>query len=518
MGEEFNNDEIIDLEEIEEDSNNEILDSEPIDEPIRKDSPRNYNLPKINRDILDKNQSTKTNQQNTNHSNNLKPNLRPNKMSNENAINKLNQIRNNNRNIPPLGGINSSNSNAEGINSNGSVKENIEKKIGGKALTAATGGAIQGKAAEEIAGLIQKSQRKKFKIYAIIASIGILCLLFFMFIIFSAAGDSDLGKNTNGYISGQMTDDELYEQLNYYGYCNSKENCKQKGIYKMFDKLKDLSTEYSKACDTNIKNNKPCGITLNTGLIIETVNYYRNSTNQFDFLDQGDKEEDKSLLDTIIGYFKRKKEMNILLDDIESLALAQAEYVQDSCGKKYYQISFNKYVSYLKYGDTSNHPNYNKNEFGILDPKPYVKESCEGPKNDYISTSYNQGNNNITSISGQGLGTDIVNYALQFVGNKYVYGGTSLENGIDCSGFTMKVFEHFGISLPHSSKEQIKYGTDIGTSVDNALPGDIIIYNGHVAIYIGDNKIVHASNEKLGITVSNNANYSKILGIRRLWN
>lgn len=523
MGEEFNNDEIIDLEKIEEDSNNEILDSEPIAEPIRKDSPKNYNLPKIDRekkDNLEKNVSNKFNDSRINQTN------ISNNSNNNGTIQKLNQIRNINRNIPPLGGLNSSVTNNDEVTNNqneSSTKQNVEKKVESKALTAATGGAIHGKTAEEISGFIRNFQgsnglfTKKFKIYALITAILISFLLFFMFIIFSAAGDSDLGKNTNGYISGQMTDEELYEQLKYYGYCNNKENCKQKGIYQMFDKLKDLSTEYGKACDTNVKNNKPCGIMLNTGLIIETVNYYRNSTNQFDFLDQGDKEEDKSLLDTIIGYFKRKKEMNILLDDIESLALAQAEYVQDSCGKKYYQISFNKYISYLKYGDTSSHPNYNKNELGLLDPKPYIKESCEGPRSDYISTSYNQGNVEAPTISGNGKGADIAQYAIQFVGNPYVYGGTSLTNGTDCSGFIMRVMEHFNITVPRNSDEQRNVGTDIGTDVSNALPGDIICYDGHVALYLGDNKIVHASNERTGIIISNNASYRPILSIRRVW-
>ena len=100
----------------------------------------------------------------------------------------------------------------------------------------------------------------------------------------------------------------------------------------------------------------------------------------------------------------------------------------------------------------------------------------------------------------------LVQYALQFVGNRYVWGGTSLTNGVDCSGFTMQVYAHFGISLPHHSGSQPGYGTRISAS--QARPGDLFFYgNGsrinHVAIYIGNGQIVHASNPRTGIKVSN---------------
>ena len=106
-----------------------------------------------------------------------------------------------------------------------------------------------------------------------------------------------------------------------------------------------------------------------------------------------------------------------------------------------------------------------------------------------------------------GTRADVVNYALQFVGNPYVYGGTSLTNGTDCSGFTMSVYAHFGYSLNRSSRDQIRNGTNI--PVDQVKPGDLLFYTnngktiGHVAMYIGDGKIVHASTSKTGIIVSN---------------
>ena len=100
----------------------------------------------------------------------------------------------------------------------------------------------------------------------------------------------------------------------------------------------------------------------------------------------------------------------------------------------------------------------------------------------------------------------VVSYALQFVGNRYVWGGTSLEKGVDCSGFTMRILGKYGISLPHSSRAQPSYGTKISTS--EAKPGDLFFYGSgrsisHVAIYIGNGQIVHASNKRDGIKVSN---------------
>lgn len=119
------------------------------------------------------------------------------------------------------------------------------------------------------------------------------------------------------------------------------------------------------------------------------------------------------------------------------------------------------------------------------------------------------------SSGSSSLGQSVVNYAKQFLGNPYVYGGTSLTNGADCSGFVQSVFAHFGISLPRTSEAQRSVGTKVN-SLSEAKPGDLICYYGHVGIYIGNNAIIHASNEKTGIKITYNAGYRTIASIRRV--
>lgn len=123
-------------------------------------------------------------------------------------------------------------------------------------------------------------------------------------------------------------------------------------------------------------------------------------------------------------------------------------------------------------------------------------------------------NSNSGSESSADLGQQIADYAMKFIGNPYVYGGTSLTNGADCSGFVQSVYKHFGISLPRTSGEQGKSGRAVD-GLDNARPGDLVWYSGHIGIYIGNGKIVHASNPKNGI-ITSNATYRTILGIRRI--
>lgn len=112
-------------------------------------------------------------------------------------------------------------------------------------------------------------------------------------------------------------------------------------------------------------------------------------------------------------------------------------------------------------------------------------------------------------------GQAVVDYALRFVGNPYVLGGSSLTNGIDCSNFVMRVYEPFGVSLPHTSYELRSVGYEVSGS--EIQPGDIICYSGHVSIYIGDGKCVHASNPQDGIKVSPTWTFYKVITIRRIF-
>ena len=112
-------------------------------------------------------------------------------------------------------------------------------------------------------------------------------------------------------------------------------------------------------------------------------------------------------------------------------------------------------------------------------------------------------------------GQAVVDYARQFLGNPYVYGGNSMTNGTDCSGFVKGVYAAFGINLPRTSSEQRSVGYAV--SLSEIQPGDIVCYSGHVGIYAGNNTLIHASNEKIGITLTSPVTYRSVLAVRRIF-
>ena len=114
------------------------------------------------------------------------------------------------------------------------------------------------------------------------------------------------------------------------------------------------------------------------------------------------------------------------------------------------------------------------------------------------------------------MGQQVADFACQFIGGPYKYGGSSLTGGADCSGFVMAVYANFGISLPHSSTADRGVGRHVDGGLTGAIPGDIICYNGHVGIYIGNGLIVHAFNSRKGI-VTTNADYDTVLEVRRIF-
>nr|WP_296192837.1 C40 family peptidase [uncultured Anaerobutyricum sp.] len=125
-------------------------------------------------------------------------------------------------------------------------------------------------------------------------------------------------------------------------------------------------------------------------------------------------------------------------------------------------------------------------------------------------------NGGTASATTMSKGQSVVNYAKRFLGNPYRWGGTSLTRGADCSGYVMSVYRHFGKSLPHSSYAQRRVGRRV-SSLSKAKPGDIICYSGHVAIYMGNNRVIHASNRKDGIKITKGAAYRSIVTIRRIF-
>lgn len=141
--------------------------------------------------------------------------------------------------------------------------------------------------------------------------------------------------------------------------------------------------------------------------------------------------------------------------------------------------------------------------------------------NDDKSDNKDDGSDNtpVSSPGNAALGQQIADMGCNYIGNKYVFGGNSLTGGIDCSGFVQQIHKKFGISTPRSSGAIRSGGKAV--SYADRMPGDVICYSGHVAIYIGNNKIVHASNSapypKGGIKISSPANYRTVLAVRRYW-
>lgn len=153
-------------------------------------------------------------------------------------------------------------------------------------------------------------------------------------------------------------------------------------------------------------------------------------------------------------------------------------------------------------------------ELARLQEEEARRKALEDAMNGEYDTDYDE---LIDASTGSEVGKQMAKFGCQYIGNKYVYGGTSLTDGIDCSGFTYRIYQHFGYTIPRSSSSQRSIGKEV--SLENAQPGDIVCYSGHVGLYIGGGYIVHASNSKPypkgGIKVSK-ATYRTVLSVRRV--
>lgn len=150
--------------------------------------------------------------------------------------------------------------------------------------------------------------------------------------------------------------------------------------------------------------------------------------------------------------------------------------------------------------------------------KQEVKKSGAGSSAAAGGSSTGSGSGSSAGQSAQTAssnGQAVVDYARQFLGKPYVYGGNSLTNGTDCSGFVKGVYAAFGINLPRTSSEQRSVGYAV--SLSEIQPGDIVCYSGHVGIYAGNNTLIHASNEKTGITLTSPVTYRSVLAVRRIF-
>lgn len=158
----------------------------------------------------------------------------------------------------------------------------------------------------------------------------------------------------------------------------------------------------------------------------------------------------------------------------------------------------------------------------------WIKIRTSGGTVGYVSSSYVTGasgsssssrvtatSTSASSSSTSSTGQAVANYALQFLGLPYVWGGESLTSGADCSGFTKAVYAHFGVYLPHYDLYQRAYGTPVA-SISQARPGDLVFYSGHVAIYIGNGQVISARGKRYGVAITS-AWYMNIQAIRRIF-
>lgn len=237
----------------------------------------------------------------------------------------------------------------------------------------------------------------------------------------------------------------------------------------------------------------------------DLMNAYEASVQQVeDWTKQLAKEMD-NLLAMQEQYEEQQSEMNVLIARLEKKKDAYADQLAQAQNQaKDYEANMNRYAELVRAQEAA---------AANADPGTYEGGGTGGAGtmagDSYLQDpSYNP--SNATNVSGE----DIVAFAMQFVGNPYKWGGNSLTNGCDCSGFVHLVYQHFGINTVRYSQSFKTEGQPV--AYQNMQAGDVVVYPGHVAIYIGNGCIVEAQSTRAGITANRSVNCSKILAIRRL--
>lgn len=229
-------------------------------------------------------------------------------------------------------------------------------------------------------------------------------------------------------------------------------------------------------------------------------------------------------LERLNAYIESKDQVHALWDRLEEekagLVLAEAELETDKTGLEELKSDLDAKLAKKKKESANYEAEIRKAQQAAAAAKKQLQkdkqklkqlQAAENAANKtYTDTSYTA---TIDNAQGSELGKKVAKYACQFIGNPYVMGGTSLTNGADCSGFTYRIYQDFGYSIPRTSSQQRTAGT--GVAYSEAQPGDLICYDGHVGMYIGGGMIVHASSAKTGIKVSQ-AQYRTILAVRRI--